>query len=232
MQHGWACQGRKHSLCSMQVTQGQKSNGEDGSMCSFKALCPPNSVPLDRHPRAMVIGRGQVGRTICLPAASVSVVLARAQLLVAESVFTDDNLLQQFLFLRLHVKRKNSLAHARAAPSSLQLVLNPRNNYFRANNHPSCFTALIFRSLQFFGILSRHFLPSLTFLAFTPREREMQSSSHTHIVRGTLSCSLLCSLATCTLMTLCSEDFFTLQRRTKRRKCHNQGQEQGKCYGT
>lgn len=173
-----------------------------------------------------------MGRTISLPAASVSVVLVRAQLLVAESVFTDDNLLQQFLFLRLHVKRNNSLAHARTAPSSLQLVLNPRNNDFRANNHPSWFTALIFRSLQFFGILSRHFLPSLTFLAFTPCEREMQSSSHTHIVRGTLSCSLLCSRAMCTLMTLCSEDFFTLQRCTKRRKCHNQAQEQGKCYGT
>lgn len=140
----------------------KRATGGNGAVSCFKALCPPNTVLLDGCPKAMAIGRGSEGRTISLPAASVSAVLVRAQLLVAEPVFAEDNLLQQFLFLRLRVKRSNRLGPARAAPSSLQLVLNPRNNDFRAKkkNLISWFTALIFRShLQLFGILSRYFQP-------------------------------------------------------------------------
>jgi len=135
----------------------------------FKALCPPNTVPLDGRPKAVVTGRGGAGRTISLPTASVSAVLVRAQVLVAEPAFAEDNLLQQFLIQRLHVKRDNRLGHARVAPGSFLLVINPRNNDFRANNPISWFTALIFRrSLQPTGVLSRHFLPSLSSAFYPP----------------------------------------------------------------
>ena len=109
-----------------------------------------------------------MGKIISPPAVSISAVLGRAQLLVMELLFTENNLLQQFLFLRLCVERNNRLGQARAAPSSLQLVLHPSNNDFRVNNSICWFTALISRrSLQLFGTLTTRFLPSLN-SAFHP----------------------------------------------------------------
>lgn len=103
--------------------------------------------------------------------------------------------MQQFLFLGPRVKGNNSLGNAEAAPSSLQLALNP--SYFRTNNPISWFMTLMFRSLEPFGIQSRHFVPSLS-SAPTPHEREAELISHS---QGTLSCSLLFVVAVA-LMTL------------------------------
>lgn len=128
------------------------------------------------------------GRTISLPAAPVSAGLVRAQLLLVEPVLAEGNFLQHFLFLGLREKGNNRLGNAEAAPSSLQLALNP--SYFRTNN-PIWFTTLMFRSLEPFGIQSRHSVPSLS-SASTPQEREAELLSHS---QGTLSCSLICVVA-------------------------------------
>lgn len=78
-----------------------------------------------------------------MPTASVSAVLMRTQRLVAEPVFADDNLLQHFLFLSMHVNR-NNIGICQGCSWFLQPVLDPRSNEFRASN-------------PFFLVYSTHF---------------------------------------------------------------------------